>query len=179
MAQGDLEKRIDELDRELVDRAAEVMPAFGPDGPKANVGALSGLLNPDARNGLSEAGLSQAELFSWCVRNPALPPVVNVVEVVQLLQQAGLVCETWIDSTGSRHWSATQLGLTVLTGGKDVVRQRIMDRTGAASGTGGSTVAPARRSITQRLQELETLRATRVISEAEYAAKREQIINEI
>jgi hypothetical protein len=169
--QGDLEKRIGEWDRELADQAAEVMRAFGPDGPKA---PTLGLLSPDATGGLHEA-----QLFSWCVRNPALPPVVNVAEVVQVLERAGLVCEMGTDRRGTRRWGATQLGLATLAGGKDVVRQRIMDRTGVASGMGGSTVTPPRRSIAQRLQELETLRATGVISEAEYAAKREQIINEI
>ena len=36
-----------------------------------------------------------------------------------------------------------------------------------------------RQSIAQRLQELETLRATGTISDTEYTAKREQIINQI
>jgi hypothetical protein len=59
----------------------------------------------------------------------------------------------------------------VVTGGaqrQDVVRQRIAQRNGAA---------PA--STTQRLQELESLRASGVISEVEYTAKRAQIVSEI
>jgi len=40
-------------------------------------------------------------------------------------------------------------------------------------------VTPPRQSTAQRLQELETVRATGAVSEAEYSAKREQIINEI
>jgi hypothetical protein len=42
-----------------------------------------------------------------------------------------------------------------------------------------AAVIPPRRTIAERLQELETLRATGAISDAEYTAKREQIIAEI
>ncbi|ORW69069.1 hypothetical protein AWC23_20175 [Mycobacterium saskatchewanense] len=42
-----------------------------------------------------------------------------------------------------------------------------------------SDVSSPRPSTTERLQELETLRATGVVSEAEYARKREQIIDEL
>jgi hypothetical protein len=43
----------------------------------------------------------------------------------------------------------------------------------------GATGAPSQPSVAQRLQELETLRATGVIWDAEYTAKREKIITEI
>ncbi len=39
--------------------------------------------------------------------------------------------------------------------------------------------APAEPSTAQRLQELETLRATGAISDSEYATKRQQIISEL
>jgi hypothetical protein len=39
--------------------------------------------------------------------------------------------------------------------------------------------AAPRPPVTQRLQELETLRATGVITDAEYSHKREQIISEL
>jgi hypothetical protein len=39
--------------------------------------------------------------------------------------------------------------------------------------------APSQPPITQRLQELATLPATGVISDAEYTSKREQIISEL
>ncbi|ORW39690.1 hypothetical protein AWB92_25335 [Mycobacterium sp. IEC1808] len=165
------EKRIGELDRQLAEQAAEVMRAFGPEGAKW---PTLGLLSPDAGGGIDQSLLS-----SWCFHNPALPPFVSVLEVVQLLERAGLVCQTWIDHGGTRHWSATQLGLAALAEGKDVVLQRISECLGIAPGMSPPAATPPRRSIAQRLQELETLRATGVISEAEYAAKREQIINEI
>jgi hypothetical protein len=44
---------------------------------------------------------------------------------------------------------------------------------------GAPVAAPSGLSIAQRLQELETLRATGAISDAEYTAKRQQIISEI
>jgi hypothetical protein len=40
-------------------------------------------------------------------------------------------------------------------------------------------LTPPAMSISQRLQELETLRATGAVSDAEYKAKRAQIISEI
>jgi len=39
-----------------------------------------------------------------------------------------------------------------------------------------AVAAPPQPSVSQRLQELETLRATGTISEAEYTAKRQQIL---
>ncbi|OBK52682.1 SHOCT domain-containing protein [Mycobacterium sp. 1081908.1] len=57
---------------------------------------------------------------------------------------------------------------TVITGGKI---------TGGMAG--GAPFAPPQPSAAQRLQELEALRASGVISDAEYAAKREKIIGEI
>ena len=41
------------------------------------------------------------------------------------------------------------------------------------------STAPPQQSTAQRLQELETLRVTGVITDAEYARKREQIISEL
>jgi hypothetical protein len=73
-----------------------------------------------------------------------------------------------------------------------VVRQQVMDVVRrAAQGQAASTPpvpapapasfmpAPPEPSTAQRLQELETLRATGAISEAEYTAKRQQIIAEL
>jgi hypothetical protein len=46
-------------------------------------------------------------------------------------------------------------------------------------GAGQTGVAPPQVSIAQRLQELETLRATGALSDEEYKAKRAQIIADI
>jgi hypothetical protein len=43
----------------------------------------------------------------------------------------------------------------------------------------GETASPSHPSAAQRLQKLETLRAAGVITDAEYTAKRQQIIGEI
>lgn len=74
-----------------------------------------------------------------------------------------------------------------------VVRQQVMDivrRAGAAAQPAPATPAttapptympppPPQMSTAQRLQELETLRATGSITEAEYTAKRQQILSEL
>ena len=79
---------------------------------------------------------------------------------------------------------------------RDAPSQRVIDALGATGpliisahhhqGPGGPTVAvtppaatPPQPPTAQRLQELETLRATGAISDAEYTRKREQIISEI
>jgi hypothetical protein len=69
---------------------------------------------------------------------------------------------------------------------RDAATQRVIDALGAevvqvqgASPAAPPASAPPQPSIAQRLQELETLRATGVISEAEYARKREQIVSEL
>lgn len=70
---------------------------------------------------------------------------------------------------------------------RDAPSQRVIDELrpstprviGGGTITGGAAVAPPQPSAAQRLQELETLRASGAISDAEYAAKREQIIGEI
>ena len=72
--------------------------------------------------------------------------------------------------------------------GRDAASQRVMDElrpttptviTGGKIMGGGAPPAPPQPSVAQRLQELETLRASGVISDAEYTAKRGQIISEI
>lgn len=68
-----------------------------------------------------------------------------------------------------------------------VVRRAAQQTQAAPTPVAQQTPAPARApvaaasglSIAQRLQELETLRATGAISDAEYTAKRQQIISEI
>ena len=49
---------------------------------------------------------------------------------MQLLEHAELVCVGDISDAGTRYWSATRLGLAILSNGKAAVRQRIKDRTG-------------------------------------------------
>ena len=77
--------------------------------------------------------------------------------------------------------------------GRDVAGQRVVAALAASSPPAagitinGQTIQdmvaqaarPPERTVAERLQDLETLRATGVITEAEYARKREQIISEI
>jgi hypothetical protein len=74
---------------------------------------------------------------------------------------------------------------------RDAPSQRVLDELRPSTPTvisggritggmvGGAPVAPPQPSVAQRLQELETLRASGVISDAEYTAKRAQIIDQI
>ena len=58
----------------------------------------------------------------------------------------------------------------------DVVRRAVPSAPAPAPEAAPTVATPPRPSTAQRLQELETLRATGTISEAEYTAKRQQII---
>jgi hypothetical protein len=90
-------------------------------------------------------------------------------EALQVLEHAELVYIT-VDSDRPDKWTATGAGLAALARGKDVVRQHITER--------ARTASPPK-PIAERLQELDNLRSTGVISEAEYNTKRGQIIDEI
>ena len=90
-------------------------------------------------------------------------------EALQVLEHAELVFIT-VDSERPDKWTATSSGLAALARGKDVVRQHISERTGAA---------PPPKPIVERLQELDNLRSTGLISEAEYTSKRGPIIDEL
>jgi hypothetical protein len=75
--------------------------------------------------------------------------------------------------------------------GRDAPSQRVIDELRPSTPTvisggritggmaGGAPGAPPQPSVAQRLQELESLRASGVISDAEYTAKRGQIIDQI
>ncbi len=94
------------------DLAAELMPAFGPDGPKRGQLDLGNLTN----------WLSGYPPALRLLRGPML-------EAMQLLEDANLVYIDNISDAGSRSWSATRFGLATLANGKAAVRQRIKDRT--------------------------------------------------
>lgn len=66
-----------------------------------------------------------------------------------------------------------------MAGGKVAVKQRIENGTGAAPAVAPPATTSTRLPTAQRLQELEALRATGAISDAEYLAKRKQIIDEL
>jgi hypothetical protein len=175
------------------DLAAGLMPAFGPDGPKGGKDLRRGDLGgwilprmlPQYEYKLSQQSLKFLRAFARMGTNAQalVMELDGLLEAIQLLEHAELVYESRRtepnDSPAISYWSATQLGLATLASGKAAVRQRVKDRTGAASAIGPSTVTPPRPSVAQRLQELENLRATSVISDAEYTAKRTQVIGEI
>jgi hypothetical protein len=171
------------------DLAAELMPAFGPDGPRHGKDlcltdldrwVLSQML-PQYQHRLSEQSLKLLRALTRAggtVVPLGLEELGGIGDAIQLLEHAELVYYSIRDERPN-CWNATQLGSATLARGKAAVRQHIKDRTGATSAIDPSTATLPRPSVAQRLQELETLRATGVITDAEYAAKREQIIGEI
>ena len=111
--------------------AAEIMAVFGPEGP--------------GRDGKT---VGRQELAGWLFRGHT-PPALNtleaasfryriaeqvhvaIMEAMQLLEHAELVCVAWWGETSpNAEWRATRFGLVAFTDGKDAVRQRIKDRTG-------------------------------------------------
>ncbi|HTQ16254.1 hypothetical protein [Mycobacterium sp.] len=114
-AQGDFESLMGLSPEDL---AAELMPAFGPDGP---------------RHGKD---LHTLQLVSWLLRRyrgankvsrPAEKLYAVVGEAMQVLEHAELVQGTQSSDRGVQ-WNATRLGATALANGD--VRQRIDDRNG-------------------------------------------------
>jgi hypothetical protein len=102
------------------DLAAEVMTAFGPDGPRRG------------------QQVSSTDLTDWMFRDypkqtgfivAARPVGESISEAVQLLEHSELVYLRWF-SNDYPVWSVTRLGTATLGSGKDAVRQRIRDRTG-------------------------------------------------
>ena len=81
------------------------------------------------------------------------------------------------------HANGIPIRGTVDTRSNPVVRQQVMDIVRrAGSGQLSAPIAAAAtpgRTVSQRLQELETLRATGAITDAEYSDKRTQIIADL
>ena len=152
----------------VADLAAELMPAFGPNG--LNPG------KPLTLHQLVKWKLDHYEFGSSAKKALGYPRLeAPVREALQVLEHAELLYIT-VEAESADKWTATRSGLEALRGGEDVVRQRIRERSGSAE---PANAGPPQPSTGQRLQELESLRSTGVISEAEYTAKREQIINEL
>jgi hypothetical protein len=100
--------------------AAELMSAFGPDGPRGG----------DA--------VSSYDITEWMFRDypkqtgifVATRPVNgSISEAVQLLEHSELIYLRWF-SNDYPVWSVTRFGTATLAAGKEAVRQRIKDRTG-------------------------------------------------
>jgi hypothetical protein len=90
------------------DLAVEVMPAFGPDGPKAARGT---------------AGLQIIQVLTWLVRSePRGMEYMSKLqqparEAIQLLINAGLIANAGPGKTKSTYWCATRQGETALAEG--------------------------------------------------------------
>jgi hypothetical protein len=125
--------------------------------------------------------LTEAKLIRWlCARFPGLDAGdwldAPVREALQVLEHAELlyISRTW---NAPAYFRATRLGLLApeegLENGEASVRRCVEDRIATPP------AAAPRQPAVQRLQELETLRATGAISDAEYATNRDQIVDDI
>ena len=124
------------------DLAADLMPAFGPDGPKHGKDLSRSDLNgwilpqtlqllPQYEHKLSPQSRKALDVVARMGdRGPRLGvELAGIPEAVQLLEHAELIYESK-RTEQSDHWSATQFGLATLAKGKAAVVQRIKDRTG-------------------------------------------------
>jgi hypothetical protein len=110
---------------EVADLGAELMAGFGPSGPR------------DENNFVTHKRLAE-----WLFRVHGYPPPKRpfsgvwiasdapILEAMQLLELAALICLRFINDGGYKYWVETRLGLATLASGKAAVRQRIKDRTG-------------------------------------------------
>jgi hypothetical protein len=136
------------------------MQAFGAGGPKPG--------KPLTHRDLAEWLLDRYEFPSRGLRAVAYGKLdAPLREALQILEHAELVYLT-VRSERPDTWTATSSGLEALARGKDAVSHSVLHRSNAD--------APSR---AQRLQELQSLHSSGTISDAEYAAKRERILNEI
>jgi len=124
------------------DLAADLMPAFGRDGPKHGKDLSSGDLNgwilpqmlqtlPQYEHKLSPQSLKALDVVARMGdRGLRLGmELAGVSEAVQLLEHAELIYESKRTELND-CWSATQFGLATLAQGEAAGRQRIKDRTG-------------------------------------------------
>ena len=168
--------------------AAELMPAFGPDGPKHGkdlsksdlAGWILPQLVPRYEHRLSPPSLKALQVVVRMGESGQRlgMELAGILAAVQLLEQAELVYQSGRTEENDLC-SATPLGLATQAGGKAAVRQRIEDRAGPVPPIAPPAATSERPPTAQRLQELETLRATGAISDAEHLAKRKQIIDEL
>ncbi len=101
-----------------------------------------------------------------------------LMEILQILKAHNIPLNRMVDDVRSNPGARQQL--------QAVVRRAAGQQAQAPAPTPAAHQAPAaplftapEPSIAQRLQELETLRATGAVTDAEYTAKRAQIISEI
>lgn len=75
------------------------------------------------------------------------------------------------------HLNGIPLGGTMDIRSNPVVRQQVIDI--VRRGAGEDAATPPTLTVSQRLQELETLRATGAVTQAEYDAKRREILDDL
>jgi DivIVA domain-containing protein len=180
MDEDDPEKRIAELERRLTDaRAAR--------GPGANQGPSQGMVPPPPGGGwltpehvrnkvfakprIGQRGYNENEVddFLDLVEAALQDPTARTLTAEQVHNKAFSN-----PPRGKRGYNEEEVDAFL-----DLVAQHIRSQQGAFPPPPQSGPPPPQLSTEERLQKLETLRGTGLISDAEYAAKREQIIGEI
>jgi hypothetical protein len=117
----------------VAELAAELMAAFGPQGPSQDTKTISesDLLKWLFRGHINFSDSTNIPMNTYLGREAEKQVGSTLREATQLLEHAELVCVAWWGESWPRaQWSATRLGLAALSAGKDAVRQRIRDRTG-------------------------------------------------
>ncbi|OBF04479.1 hypothetical protein A5730_18145 [Mycobacterium sp. ACS4054] len=143
--------------------AAQLMAAFGSDGPKPG--------KPLTQYDFLRWVLRRTEFTSRGQRAMSLKKLVAPVrEALQVLEHCELVYLSVGGEGKVDNWRPTNRGLTALAGGHDAVAQCISRRDAARSSDPVDSAA-------ERLRQLETLRAAGAISELEYTAKRGLIVD--
>lgn len=110
-----------------------------------------------------------------------------LMEILQILKAHGIGINNMIDlranpAVREQVQAVVRRAATYATGERSSAAQQAPTTSVAASDPGAPSapfLAPPAPSTAQRLQELETLRATGTISEDEYTAKRKQIIADL
>lgn len=142
------------------DLAADIMSAFGVNGPKRG--------QPLTQRDIVKWMVAKHEFSSRAHRILAADKLNDPVrEALQVLEHAELLYVT-VESDAADTWRLTSKGKNARAGGKAVIQQCISERsTGSAPGAA------------HRLQELQRMLADGLVSEDEYSAKRQRIIDEL
>jgi hypothetical protein len=102
-----------------------------------------------------------------------------LMEIMQILKANNVVMNGTIDIRSNPVVRQQVMNVVRRTAAQQAPPPTHMAPPGPSSAQSFTATAPPEPSTSQRLQELETLRATGAISETEYASKRQQIISDL
>jgi DivIVA domain-containing protein len=167
MDEDDPEKRIAELERQLAEARGTVPPS--PRGgwlTPEHVRNMTFAKPPGGKRGYNE---EDVDAFLHLVEAALQDPTGRILTAEQVHNKAFAK-----PRIGQRGYNEDEVDRFL-----DIVEEQLKSQQGGFPPSPQSGPPPPQLSTEERLQQLEGLRATGVISDAEYAAKREQIISEI